>query len=94
MPKQFRERNLEDGLMENYKNVPQFLFFYFFFIYGLTPSQIDMFMTEDNPISRQSERVTEESIASARNYSENGRECGGERLISGSNGDAYCHCKV
>ena len=25
---------------------------------------------------------------------ENGREWGGERLISGSNGNAYCHCKV
>ncbi|RVX08501.1 hypothetical protein CK203_014194 [Vitis vinifera] len=49
---------------------------------------------EDNPISRQSERITKESIASARNYSENERECGGERLISGSNGDAYCHCEV
>ena len=40
------------AVMENYKNVPQYF-------YGLTPSQMDMFMTEDNPISRQSERVTE-----------------------------------
>ena len=38
--------------MENYKNVPQSL-------YGLTPSQMDMFMTEDNPIRRQSGSVTE-----------------------------------
>ena len=40
------------AVMENYKNVPQYF-------YGLSPSQMDMFMTEDNPISRQSERVTE-----------------------------------
>lgn len=39
-------------VMENYKNVPKHL-------YGLTPSQMDMFMTEDNPIRKQSERVTE-----------------------------------
>ncbi|KAL6347056.1 hypothetical protein AAG906_012307 [Vitis piasezkii] len=65
IPKQFREGNLQDGLMENYKNVPQYF-------YGLSPSQMDMFMTEDNPISRQSERVTEESISSARNYLDNG----------------------
>lgn len=38
--------------MENYKNAPQSL-------YGLSPSQMDMFMTEDNPIRQQSERVTE-----------------------------------
>lgn len=38
--------------MENYENVPQSL-------YGLTPSQLDMFMTEDNPVRRQSELVTE-----------------------------------
>lgn len=40
------------AVMENYKNVPQYF-------YGLTDSQMDMFMTEDNPISRQAERVTE-----------------------------------
>lgn len=39
-------------MMENYKNVPQYL-------YGLTPSQMDMFMTEDNPVRRQAESVTE-----------------------------------
>lgn len=39
-------------VMENYKNAPQYL-------YGLTPSQMDMFMTEDNPVQKQSERVTE-----------------------------------
>ena len=51
--------------MENYKNAPQSL-------YGLSPSQMDMFMTEDNPIRQQSERVTEESISSAKNYMDNG----------------------
>lgn len=38
--------------MDNYKNTPQYL-------YGLSPSQMDMFMTEDNPVRRQAERVTE-----------------------------------
>lgn len=38
--------------MDNYKNAPQSL-------YGLSPSQMDMFMTEDNPVRRQSEKVTE-----------------------------------
>lgn len=38
--------------MDNYKNTPQHL-------YGLSPSQMDMFMTEDNPVSRQAEKVTE-----------------------------------
>ncbi|XP_022927727.1 ATP-dependent Clp protease proteolytic subunit-related protein 1, chloroplastic [Cucurbita moschata] len=65
IPKQFREENLKDGLMENYENVPQSL-------YGLTPSQLDMFMTEDNPVRRQSELVTEESISSAHSYLTNG----------------------
>ncbi|XP_020577908.1 ATP-dependent Clp protease proteolytic subunit-related protein 1, chloroplastic [Phalaenopsis equestris] len=65
IPKQFQEENLKDGLKENYKNVPQHL-------YGLTASQMDMFMTEDNPVRRQQERVTEESISSARNYLDNG----------------------
>lgn len=41
--------------MENYKNVPKSL-------YGLTASQMDMFMTEDNPASRQSQKVTEVSL--------------------------------
>ena len=40
------------AVMENYKNVPQYF-------YGLTTSQMDMFMTEDNPFTRQAERVTE-----------------------------------
>ncbi|KAL1544317.1 endopeptidase Clp [Salvia divinorum] len=48
IPKQFRQENLKDGSMENYKNVPQYL-------YGLSPTQMDMFMTEDNPVRRQSE---------------------------------------
>lgn len=65
IPKQFRQDNLKDGLMDNFKNVPQYL-------YGLTPSQMDMFMTEDNPVRRQSERVTEQSISSASNYLDNG----------------------
>ncbi|CAN4099330.1 unnamed protein product [Withania somnifera] len=65
IPKQFREENLKDGLMNNYKNAPQCL-------YGLTPSQMDMFMTEDNPVRRQSESVTEESISSFSNYMNNG----------------------
>ncbi|KAK8923889.1 hypothetical protein KSP39_PZI019362 [Platanthera zijinensis] len=65
IPKQFQERNLKDGLMENYKNVPRHL-------YGLSTSQLDMFMTEDNPVRRQQEKVTEESISSSRNYLENG----------------------
>lgn len=65
IPKEFREENLKDGLKENFKNVPQSL-------YGLTPSQMDMFMTEDNPVRRQSETVTEESISSAKSYMDNG----------------------
>lgn len=65
IPTQFREENLKDGLMENYKNVPQSL-------YGLSPSQMDMFMTEDNPIRRQSGSVTEQSISSRKNYLDHG----------------------
>ncbi|GAB4853438.1 ATP-dependent Clp protease proteolytic subunit-protein 1, chloroplastic [Ancistrocladus abbreviatus] len=65
IPGQFRRENLKDGLMNNYENVPQYL-------YGLSPSQMDMFMTEDNPVRRQSESVTEESISSARNYLDHG----------------------
>ncbi|XP_044489735.1 ATP-dependent Clp protease proteolytic subunit-related protein 1, chloroplastic-like isoform X5 [Mangifera indica] len=65
IPRQFREQNLKDGLMDNFKNVPQYL-------YGLSASQMDMFMTEDNPVCRQSERVTEENISSAQNYLNNG----------------------
>ncbi|KAI5604113.1 hypothetical protein BDE02_01G264300 [Populus trichocarpa] len=51
--------------MENYKNLPLSL-------YGLTPSQMDMFMTEDNPVHRQSGSVTEESISSRKNYLDHG----------------------
>lgn len=65
IPKQFRPENLKDGLMDNYKNAPQYL-------YGLTPSQMNMFMTEDNPVRRQSETVTEETISSMRNYMDHG----------------------
>ncbi|KAJ6965037.1 ATP-dependent Clp protease proteolytic subunit family protein [Populus alba x Populus x berolinensis] len=65
IPSQFRQENLKDGLMENYKNLPPSL-------YGLTPSQMDMFMTEDNPVRRQSGSVTEESISSRKNYLDHG----------------------
>ncbi|XP_022763503.1 ATP-dependent Clp protease proteolytic subunit-related protein 1, chloroplastic [Durio zibethinus] len=65
IPKQFRQENLKDGLMDNFKNVPQSL-------YGLSPSQMEMFMTEDSPFRRQSGKVTEESISSARSYLDNG----------------------
>ncbi|XP_031121631.1 ATP-dependent Clp protease proteolytic subunit-related protein 1, chloroplastic [Ipomoea triloba] len=65
IPKQFREENLKEGLMENYKNVPQTL-------YGLTPSQMDLFLKEDSHVHRQSESVTEESISSRHNYLNNG----------------------
>lgn len=65
IPKQFRKENLKDGLLNNYKNAPQYL-------YGLTPSQMDMFLTEDNPARRLSESVTEESISSCYNYLNNG----------------------
>ncbi|KAF3435542.1 hypothetical protein FNV43_RR22631 [Rhamnella rubrinervis] len=65
IPKQFRQENLKDGLMDNYKNAPQYL-------YGLSPSQMDMFMTEDNPARRQSESVTEETISSSHNYLNHG----------------------
>ncbi|PIA44140.1 hypothetical protein AQUCO_01700039v1 [Aquilegia coerulea] len=63
IPKQFREVHLKEGLMENYKNVPKYL-------YGLSPSQMDMFSTEDSPINRQSSKVTEETFSAAWNYSE------------------------
>ncbi|CAA7387818.1 unnamed protein product [Spirodela intermedia] len=65
IPRQFREVNLKEGLMENFKNVPKHL-------YGLNESQMDMFMTEDSLIAKQSEKVTEQSISSARNYLDNG----------------------
>ncbi|KAL8097270.1 hypothetical protein AgCh_030412 [Apium graveolens] len=65
IPKQFRQENLKDGLMDNYNNAPKHL-------YGLSPSQMDMFMTEDNPVRRQSEKVTEESISSSQNYINHG----------------------
>ncbi|TXG64525.1 hypothetical protein EZV62_011519 [Acer yangbiense] len=42
-------------VMDNYKNAPQYL-------YGLSPAQMDMFMTEDNAIHRLSEKVTEVDI--------------------------------
>ena len=42
------------AVMDNYKNVPQFL-------YGLRPAQMEMFMNDDNPYNRQSQKVTEVS---------------------------------
>ncbi|XP_078435355.1 CLP protease proteolytic subunit 1 [Wolffia australiana] len=65
IPRQFREENLKEGLMENYKSIPKQF-------YGLNDSQMDMFMTEDSLIAKQSEKVTESSISSARNYLDNG----------------------
>ncbi|KFK35966.1 hypothetical protein AALP_AA4G061000 [Arabis alpina] len=65
IPKQFRGDNLKDGVAQNFNNVPQYF-------YGLNPAQMDMFMTEDSPVRRQSEKVTEESISSRRNYLDNG----------------------
>ncbi|KAK3134689.1 hypothetical protein QOZ80_5BG0409480 [Eleusine coracana subsp. coracana] len=65
IPKQFREENLKDGLMDNYKNVPQFL-------YGLSPAQMEMFMNDDNPYNHQSQKVTEESVSAAKSYDEFG----------------------
>ncbi|XP_066366049.1 ATP-dependent Clp protease proteolytic subunit-related protein 1, chloroplastic-like [Miscanthus floridulus] len=65
IPKQFREESLKDGLMDNYKNVPQFL-------YGLSSAQMEMFMNDDNPYNRQSQKVTEESVSAARSYDEFG----------------------
>lgn len=42
------------AVAENFKNVPDYL-------YGLSASQIDMFMTEDSPIHLQADKVTEVS---------------------------------
>ncbi|XP_055807811.1 ATP-dependent Clp protease proteolytic subunit-related protein 1, chloroplastic [Solanum dulcamara] len=85
IPQQFRQENLKDGLLNNYKNAPQYL-------YGLTPSQMDMFMTEDNPAQRQSGSVTEESISSSHNYLSNG----GMWSMSGMNkrGPSSCSMSV
>ncbi|GBG85318.1 hypothetical protein CBR_g39885 [Chara braunii] len=63
IPKQFREENLREGLTENFKNVPEFL-------YGLNPSQINMFVPEDGPVRRKT--VTPEMITSAAAYREGG----------------------
>ncbi|XP_074575353.1 ATP-dependent Clp protease proteolytic subunit-related protein 1, chloroplastic [Curcuma longa] len=65
IPRKFREENLKEGLKQNYESFPQSM-------YGLTPSQMDMFLTEDNPVTRQATKVTEESISSARSYIDNG----------------------
>jgi ATP-dependent Clp protease protease subunit len=42
--------------MQNFKNVPQYF-------YGLNSAQMDMFMTEDSPVRRQAEKVTEVSFS-------------------------------
>eukprot|EP00246_Nothoceros_aenigmaticus_P014675 TRINITY_DN5752_c0_g1_i1.p1 TRINITY_DN5752_c0_g1~~TRINITY_DN5752_c0_g1_i1.p1 ORF type:complete len:392 (+),score=65.41 TRINITY_DN5752_c0_g1_i1:203-1378(+) len=63
IPKQFRQENLDEGLAENFQTVPKHL-------YGLNPAQMDMFMTEDSPMRKQFEGVTEDSISSAKNYKE------------------------
>eukprot|EP00270_Netrium_digitus_P018895 TRINITY_DN728_c0_g1_i1.p1 TRINITY_DN728_c0_g1~~TRINITY_DN728_c0_g1_i1.p1 ORF type:complete len:434 (+),score=86.36 TRINITY_DN728_c0_g1_i1:110-1303(+) len=65
IPKQFREENLKEGLMENFRNVPKSLF-------GLNPTQIDMLMTEDSPVTRLSEKVTEDNITAKYQYREGG----------------------
>ncbi|XP_047315778.1 ATP-dependent Clp protease proteolytic subunit-related protein 1, chloroplastic [Impatiens glandulifera] len=82
IPKQFREDNLKDGLMDNYKNVPQYL-------YGLSSSQMDMFMSEDNPARRLSEKVTEDSISSVNNYLNHG----GMYSLSGTS-DSQAQCSM
>ncbi|CAI5461138.1 unnamed protein product [Closterium sp. Yama58-4] len=61
IPKQFQERHLKEGLMENFRNVPASL-------YGLNSTQMSMLMTEDSPVSRISQSVTEASISSAAHY--------------------------
>uniref|UniRef100_A0A0D6QWR6 ATP-dependent Clp protease proteolytic subunit n=1 Tax=Araucaria cunninghamii TaxID=56994 RepID=A0A0D6QWR6_ARACU len=63
VPRQFREENLKEGVMENFKNFPQQL-------YGLSPSQFDFFTAENSPVQRQAGRVTEESLSSAKYYME------------------------
>ncbi|XP_015055850.1 ATP-dependent Clp protease proteolytic subunit-related protein 1, chloroplastic [Solanum pennellii] len=83
IPKQFRQDYLKDGLLNNYKNAPQYL-------YGLSPSQMDMFMTEDNPARRQSGSVTEENISSSHNYLKNG----GMWSMSGMNKQGPSTCSM
>lgn len=63
VPKQFRKDGLKEGLTKNFDSFPPSL-------YGLNPSQMDMFMVENNPYQRQMERVTESSISSAARYQE------------------------
>lgn len=61
IPKQFRKEGLKEGVNKNFDSCPPSLF-------GLNPSQMDMFMVENNPYQRQAERVTEASISSASRY--------------------------
>ncbi|CAN6458894.1 unnamed protein product [Victoria cruziana] len=63
-------------VIDNFKSFPNHL-------YGLTPSQMDMFLTEDNPVMRQSQGVTEEDISSATNYLNGGGMYRQSTLIDG-----------
>ncbi|KAJ3671119.1 hypothetical protein LUZ60_008545 [Juncus effusus] len=61
IPKQFRAENLPDGLMDNYKNVPELL-------YGLPREQLNMFTSKDGILNRQASKITPESLSSAGFY--------------------------
>eukprot|EP00475_Leptophrys_vorax_P043042 TRINITY_DN8160_c0_g1_i2.p1 TRINITY_DN8160_c0_g1~~TRINITY_DN8160_c0_g1_i2.p1 ORF type:complete len:399 (-),score=15.54 TRINITY_DN8160_c0_g1_i2:1624-2820(-) len=63
VPKQFREANLKEGLIENFRSLPSSL-------YGLNPTQMSMLMQEDSPVARLSQSVTESSISSLAHYRE------------------------
>ncbi|CAD5190723.1 unnamed protein product [Musa acuminata subsp. malaccensis] len=54
-PKQFREENLKEGVVDDFKNVPKY-------IYGLTASQMDMFVSEDNPVRQHAEKLERKSF--------------------------------
>ncbi|GJU88107.1 ATP-dependent Clp protease proteolytic subunit-related protein 1, chloroplastic [Tanacetum coccineum] len=60
-----KANELGETVMHNYKNVPQYL-------YGLSPSQMNMSMTKDNFVRRQAESVTEDTISSSHNYLNHG----------------------
>ncbi|GLJ47168.1 hypothetical protein SUGI_0995780 [Cryptomeria japonica] len=61
IPKQFREENLKDGVMENFKNVPEEL-------YGLPSKQLEKLMVGDTFVKRQAEQATAESLSSSSYY--------------------------
>ncbi|XP_042516412.1 adenine phosphoribosyltransferase 1-like [Macadamia integrifolia] len=77
IPKRFREETetLKYGLMDNNKNAPKYL-------YGLTPSQMDMFMTEDSLIRKQSKKVTKCFCRKGETASEDGKDQRLERIAS------------